>query len=222
VSRALSLTFDDGPDERWTRLVLAALDRAEVRATFFLVGERVLEAPATAREILAAGHEVQLHCHRHVRHTELSEREITEDAGMALAALAGIGARPTHWRTPWGVQTEATERVAEVLALGLVGWTIDTHDWRGDRVATMLAQAKRSFDGGGVVLMHDALGPGAVRRDCASTVELVGELVTAARAAGLTVGPLSLQRDDSASHVSSSSVRAPAPEPTLLVAGAGR
>jgi peptidoglycan/xylan/chitin deacetylase (PgdA/CDA1 family) len=222
VSRALSLTFDDGPDERSTRLVLEALDRAGVHATFFLVGERVLETPTTARAILAAGHEVQLHCHRHVRHTELSEREITEDAGMALAALAGTGARPTHWRTPWGVQTEATERVAEVLGLALVGWTIDTHDWRGDSAATMLAAATRGFADGGVVLMHDALGPGALRRDCASTVELVGGLVAAARASDLAVGPLSLQHDRSGSLSPDSHARAFAADPTLLAAGAER
>jgi peptidoglycan/xylan/chitin deacetylase (PgdA/CDA1 family) len=222
VLRPLSLTFDDGPDERSTRLVLDALDHAGVHATFFLVGERVLDSPATARAILAADHEVQLHCHRHVRHTELNEREITEDAGMALAALAGIGARPTHWRTPWGVQTEATERVAEVLGLALVGWTIDTHDWRGDSAAAMLADATRSLSAGGVVLMHDALGPGALRRDCASTAELVGGLVAAARAAGLAVGPLSLQRDGSGSHNSEAHGQACAADPTPVAAGAGR
>jgi peptidoglycan-N-acetylglucosamine deacetylase len=197
--------------------MLDALDRSRVQATFFLVGERVQATPAAAQEIVTAGHEVQLHCHRHVRHSELSEQEIAEDAHAALAALALIGAQPTHWRTPWGVQTDASACVADTLGLELVRWTIDTHDWRGDSAAAMLAEVKRSFSDGGVVLMHDALGPGALRGGCANTVELVEGLVAAAREAGLGVGPLSLQRRDWSGHSQPS-----ASASRLTPVGAGR
>jgi peptidoglycan/xylan/chitin deacetylase (PgdA/CDA1 family) len=128
----LSLTFDDGPDEIGTPGVVGALRRSEARATFFMVGERAQAAPSLVRSVLAAGHEVQLHCHRHVRHTELSEAVIELDTDAALEALGTLGVRPTHWRTPWGVQTPATASVARSRGLKLVGWTLDTHDWRGD------------------------------------------------------------------------------------------
>jgi peptidoglycan/xylan/chitin deacetylase (PgdA/CDA1 family) len=189
----LSLTFDDGPDPRWTSRVLDALDRCGARATFFMVGVRILAAPAAARAVLAAGHEVQLHCHRHVRHTDLDEAEIERDTRAALAVLAGIGVRPTQWRTPWGVETAASARVARAHGLSLVRWTLDTHDWRGDRPEAMLANARPLLVDGDVVLMHDALGPGALRGDCENTVELVEGLVTAARNEGIGVGPLSLR-----------------------------
>jgi peptidoglycan/xylan/chitin deacetylase (PgdA/CDA1 family) len=189
--RHLSLTFDDGPDRHWTPRVLGALQQARLHATFFMVGERVLAAPAIARAVIEAGHEVQLHCHRHLRHTELSEGEIEQDTDAALVVLGRIGVRPTHWRTPWGVSTEATLRVASARGLKLVRWSIDTHDWRGDSAVTMLARARPMLADGGAVLMHDALGPGALRKGCGNTVELLGGLVAAARQQGLGVGPLS-------------------------------
>jgi peptidoglycan-N-acetylglucosamine deacetylase len=184
---SLSLTFDDGPDERWTYDVLDALARCGARATFFMLGECVHNAPATARAVVAAGHDVQLHANRHVRHSELAEREIELDTEYALRTLAGIGVCPTLWRTPWGVRTAATQTVAARHGLTLVDWTLDTYDWRGDLASAMLARASSQLTAGAVVLMHDALGPGALRGGCQNTVELIEPLVITARARGLRV-----------------------------------
>ncbi len=192
----LTLTFDDGPHEDWSARVVDVLRECGARATFFMVGERVREHPALVRTILDSGNQVQLHCHRHIRHTELSEPELEQDTCDGLAALAELGAHPTHWRTPWGVRTAATSRVAARHSLTLVNWTIDTHDWRGDRAATMLARARTQLTGGGVVLMHDALGPGALRTGCANTVDLLAPLIAAARREGLDVGPLASMASD--------------------------
>jgi peptidoglycan/xylan/chitin deacetylase (PgdA/CDA1 family) len=190
VSRTLTLTFDDGPEPVWSSRVVDELQRRDARATFFLVGERVRETPEQAREIVASGNEVQLHCHRHVRHSDLSETEIEQDTCEALSALAAVGVRPTHWRTPWGVQTADTLRVARRHRLRLVHWTIDTHDWRGDTAQEMLTRARSQLETGGVVLMHDGLGPGSRRDTCENTVQLIGPLVDAVRSEGLVVGPL--------------------------------
>jgi peptidoglycan-N-acetylglucosamine deacetylase len=207
VAHVLSLTFDDGPDAQWTLRILEELQRLRLRATFFMVGERVQAMPAIVGAAIEAGHEVQLHCHRHVRHTELSEDEIERDTDAALAALAQIGVCPTHWRTPWGITTNATLRVADARGLELVHWSIDTHDWRGDPAVAMLAQARPLLAGGGVVLMHDALGPGALRKSCENTVELLRGLVAAASEQELSIGPLSLQ---------STAVATPANENALI------
>jgi peptidoglycan/xylan/chitin deacetylase (PgdA/CDA1 family) len=178
------LTFDDGPDERWTPRVLEQLERCRARATFFVLGERVEAAPAVVRAVLDAGHEVQLHGYRHVRH-RLAEEQIELDTRAALDALAQVGVRPTRWRTPWGVVTSASERVAARHGLDLVHWTIDTHDWRGDPAPRMLAHARARLSEGAVVLMHDGLGPGALRSGCLNTLELLAPLIAAARARGL-------------------------------------
>jgi hypothetical protein len=75
--------------------------------------------------------------------------------------------------------------VAARHRLTLVHWTIDTHDWRGDPAHAMLARAREQLAAGAVVLMHDGLGPGALRSGCQNTVELLAPLIAAARALGL-------------------------------------
>jgi peptidoglycan/xylan/chitin deacetylase (PgdA/CDA1 family) len=189
--RSLALTFDDGPNDYWTPYILGVLAQAEASGTFFMIGECLRAARSAAQAVLDAGGELQLHCDRHVRHSELSEAEIEADTLRALDAFSELGVRPTLWRTPWGICTQATERVAARHGLSLVGWTIDTHDWRGDSVATMLAIARARFEHGGIVLMHDGLGPGSQRIGAQNTVELLLPLIAAARAEGLSIGSLS-------------------------------
>jgi peptidoglycan-N-acetylglucosamine deacetylase len=190
---ALSFTFDDGPEETWTPRVLEQLARCEVTATFFMVGEQVRAYPDLARAVLAAGHEIQLHCDRHIRHIELTEAELQLDTEMALDALATVDVRPQLWRAPWGTCTDASVRVAARVGLQLVRWSIDTHDWRGDQPRHMLADAHDQLADGGAVLMHDAIGPGARRAGCQNTIALLPALAAAARASGLALAPMQHQ-----------------------------
>jgi peptidoglycan-N-acetylglucosamine deacetylase len=190
VPRALSLTFDDGPDPTWTPQILRQLQRCDAAATFFMVGERVLAEPDLAHRVLAGGHDIQLHCHRHIRHTELTEAQLQHDSESAIAALESVGVRPRLWRAPWGVCTEATHRVAKRLGLQLVRWSIDTHDWRGDEPQEMLDHARSRLADGGAVLMHDALGPGARRAGAQNTLALLPALTAAARACGLLLAAM--------------------------------
>lgn len=173
----LYLTFDDGPDREWTPRVLEELERCGARATFFVIGERVRAAPQVLEAVHRAGHGLALHCDRHIRHSELDEAQIEADTSAALATLAEVGVRPALWRTPWGTRTPASERVAERHGLELVHWTFDTHDWRGDSAEEMLAAAAADLVADdAIVLMHDALGPGARRAGCQNTLALIAPL----------------------------------------------
>jgi peptidoglycan/xylan/chitin deacetylase (PgdA/CDA1 family) len=188
-----TFTFDDGPHPEWTPRVLAALELCGVKATFFAIGEHVEHTPGPARAVVDQGHDIELHCHRHIRHIDLSDRELREDTRAALAAFERAGLpRPTRWRAPWGICTEATEQVATELELELVHWTADSHDWRGDSSTEMLEALDAEIEGGAIVLMHDGLGPGALRAGAGQTVELIKPLSELARERGLRVLPLSL------------------------------
>jgi peptidoglycan/xylan/chitin deacetylase (PgdA/CDA1 family) len=186
----LALTFDDGPDPSGTPAVLCALRRAGTRATFFVIAGRAARHPGLLAAIRGAGHEVELHCGRHVRHTQATRSEIATDTREALAALRALGVAPRRWRTPWGVRAPWTGEVAAACGLELCGWSVDTHDWRGDAADAMLAAVGPALGPDAVVLMHDGIGPGARRRDCAQTAALIGPLVAAARGRVLRPGPV--------------------------------
>jgi peptidoglycan/xylan/chitin deacetylase (PgdA/CDA1 family) len=197
VKGICTFTFDDGPDPIWTPRVLAELDRCDVQATFFMIGERLVIHPDLARSVVEAGHDVELHCHRHIPHTELSNRQLESDTRSALSAFEQAGLpQPARWRPPWGIRTQATGLVSSRHALELVHWTIDTHDWRGDTSAEMLEASGVGLRDAAVVLMHDALAPGAQRAGCRETVGLIAPLATAAKECGLRISPLS-QTDSS-------------------------
>lgn len=184
---SVALTFDDGPDPVWTPIVLRRLARLGARATFFVVAPRALRHPRLVRAMRDGGHAVELHCWDHVRHSVRTRDDVERDTERALEALAGMGVAPGRWRTPWGDTAEWTAAVAGERGLALTGWTIDTHDWRGDTAERMLDAARPGLLPGGVVLLHDGIGPGATRADCLQTVLLLEPLCAAARSAGLDV-----------------------------------
>jgi peptidoglycan/xylan/chitin deacetylase (PgdA/CDA1 family) len=186
----LHLTFDDGPSPEWTPVVLAALARVGARATFFVLGQHARRHPDLVRATVAGGHGVQLHADRHDRHDRLTREEIDADADAALRALTDAGVQPTLWRTPWGRITDDTRAVAARRGLRLVGWDADTHDWRGDPAEAMLAAVRRDAPTGGIVLAHDALGPGVRRTGCEETVRFVTLVAAWAAERDLPLEPL--------------------------------
>jgi peptidoglycan-N-acetylglucosamine deacetylase len=186
----VALTFDDGPDRTWTPRLLELLRALDVRATFFPISPRVAAAPELLAQIRDDGHTIGLHCREHLRHSERDVKWLRDDTHAALAELAAAGVRPTLWRTPWGDTAPWTATVARQYGLRLIGWTVDTHDWRGDSTEKMLEDTRTQLVDGAIVLAHDGIGPGARRVGAAETIRYVERVVAYARARGLALEPL--------------------------------
>ena len=170
---ALALTFDDGPDETWTARLLDRLRALDARATFFPIAPQAAAHAELIARMGAEGHAVGLHCEEHIRHSDRDAAWLEDDTDRALERLAGLGVRPTFWRTPWGDTAPWSPRIASDRDLRLIGWTVDTHDWRGDSAAEMFEATRADLTDGAVVLAHDGLGPGARRSDAAATLDYV-------------------------------------------------
>lgn len=183
LAGSVELTFDDGPDPVWTPAVLAALSGSSLRATFFVIASRAAEHPQVVAAIRSGGHAIELHCHEHVRHTEVDREAIESDTRRALTTLAEFGITPRRWRPPWGDQAPWTEEIAAAHDLELCGWDVDTHDWRGDAAEAMLAAVGPELRAGAVVLLHDGLGPGARRQGCEETVRFTRMMAAESMAA---------------------------------------
>lgn len=186
----LALTFDDGPDERSTPALLDLLGRAGARATFFPIARRAQRHPELIARMLRDGHGVGVHCAEHVRHSSRGRSWGGRDADVALRSLRELGAEPKLWRTPWGDLAPWSRTVAAERDLRIVGWDVDTHDWRGDHAEDMLAATSPGLAPGAIVLAHDGIGPGARRTDCAQTVAYARLVIESARETGLTLGAL--------------------------------
>jgi len=167
--RGYALTFDDGPHAEGTPSVLEILARTGTRATFFLVGEQVRRNPALAREVLAAGHGIGLHCHRHRNLLRLGPRQVREDIERARAAIEdATGASPALYRPPYGLPNAAALCLASRRGWRTLLWSHWGRDWEAR--ATPQSIAARATDGareGSVLLLHDADhygAPGSWRR----------------------------------------------------------
>jgi peptidoglycan-N-acetylglucosamine deacetylase len=187
---SLSLTFDDGPDPEGTPRLLDVLADAGARATFFPIAGRAERHPELIMRMQAEGHEVGLHCDEHVRHSTRGADWLRRDTGRALAALGRVGVRPRLWRTPWGDVAPWSAQVAAEHGLRLVGWTADTHDWRGDRAKNMYASLRGRLDNGAVILAHDGIGPGARRTGITETIEFVRLTIAHAKRSGIRLEAL--------------------------------
>jgi peptidoglycan-N-acetylglucosamine deacetylase len=184
----LALTFDDGPDPVWTERLLDVLAENGARATFFPIAQRAAACPALIDRIAADGHEIGLHCDEHIRHSERSMEWCRRDTARALDLLGSVGVRPMLWRTPWGDTAPWSAQVAHEHRLRIIGWTVDTHDWRGDSAEQMLCATKEELRDGAIVLAHDGIGPGARRADARETIEYVSRVAEHAYATGLELG----------------------------------
>jgi peptidoglycan-N-acetylglucosamine deacetylase len=190
-ANAVALTFDDGPHPEGTPRVLELLERAGAPATFFLAGEQVERRPALAAEIVAAGHEVAVHCHRHRNLMRVMPRGVCDDLDRAEAAIVDAASvRPRRYRPPYGILTSAALREARRRGWEVVLWRRDGGDWQAgtspERIAARLLGPAR---GGDVLLLHDAdfySAPGSWRRT-ADALALVLERIAAL---GMRVVPL--------------------------------
>jgi peptidoglycan-N-acetylglucosamine deacetylase len=175
------LTFDDGPHAQGTPAALDLLRAADVRATFFLVGEQVERSPGLAAEIAAAGHEVALHCHRHRCLLRLTPRQVRDDLRRAETTIAdATGQLPRRYRPPYGIFNAAALVLARAHGWEPLLWSKDGRDWHrratADSIAARATQGVRRSD---VILLHDAdhySAPGSWRQTVAALPRILEAL----------------------------------------------
>ena len=150
------LTFDDGPDARWTPRILDILAQANVCATFFVVGRFAREQVALVRRVAADGHELGNHTwsHRHPWTVLASTaREEVRDGAAAIADL--IGRAPKFFRPPHGRLRRCMIEEAERGGQTLVLWNRSAVDWGPLGSARRIVHRLSAAQAGDIVLMHD-------------------------------------------------------------------
>jgi peptidoglycan/xylan/chitin deacetylase (PgdA/CDA1 family) len=154
----VALTFDDGPHPQGTPAVLESLREAGAEATFFLAGEQVVKRPALVAEIVAAGHRVELHCHRHRNQLRLSPRSLLDDAERARAAIEDAGGQEvSDYRPPYGIFSAVGLRAIRGRGWRPVLWSRWGRDWAAKATPGSIARRLTSdVAAGDILLLHDA------------------------------------------------------------------
>jgi peptidoglycan/xylan/chitin deacetylase (PgdA/CDA1 family) len=155
--RELALTIDDGPDPEVTPRVLDLLDEHGIRATFFCIGERVSRHASLAREIVARGHAIENHSHRH-RHdfSLLGPRAFDRELDAAQRAIGDtIGTLPRFFRAPAGLRNVFLQGALERHGLRLASWTRRGFDTVRRDPARVARRLTAGLAAGDILLLHD-------------------------------------------------------------------
>lgn len=145
----IALTFDDGPHPILTPKILDILERYQVKATFFLVGENVKNYPNVVERILREGHELGNHTYTHDR-IDLDEIEACEKAIYELTDY-----KTKLFRPPEGFINRSIKSASSALGYDIILWSIDTRDWAHTPPALICEKVINAISSGSIILMHD-------------------------------------------------------------------
>lgn len=191
AKKKLAITFDDGPDTRWTPKILDILKEKQVPATFFIVGVAGSQAPELLKREYAEGHEVGNHTYTHPNFEEISHTQLRWELNLTQRLIESVlGVKSILFRPPYGIdhQPEYAEEVAQLpiaqdMGYVIVGQKVDPHDWKqvnGKQVpaSQILGNVLSDATEGNIVLFHDGGG------DRSQTVAALPEIIDALRAEG--------------------------------------
>ena len=167
--KELVITFDDGPDSRWTPTVLRILKQYHVPAAFFMVGLQIEKNLPVVKQVFDDGHTIGNHTFTHHNVAENSERRTYAELKLTRMLIESITGQSTVlFRAPYNADSDPTEREEiEPMILAsrrnyiFVGESIDPNDWEVGVTADQIY--KRVIDGvhrgdGHIILLHDAGG----------------------------------------------------------------
>ncbi|WP_341281098.1 polysaccharide deacetylase family protein [Paenibacillus sp. FSL H8-0537] len=180
--KLVALTFDDGPDSRYTPAILDILKKKGVKATFFVVGVQVKKDPDVLKRIVDEGHEIGNHTTHHKDLTKLTKSQIWEEITTTDKLIKdAVGFTPNLVRAPYGAVNSTVKQLMKEKGRELVSWNVDTRDWAGTSIAVMKQNISEHTKPGGIILMHSFGGKGIK-----NTVDMLPDVIDSLHKKGYT------------------------------------
>jgi cellulose synthase/poly-beta-1,6-N-acetylglucosamine synthase-like glycosyltransferase/peptidoglycan/xylan/chitin deacetylase (PgdA/CDA1 family)/spore germination protein YaaH len=165
----VALTFDDGPDPRWTPRILDVLETEKAPATFFVLGSEASKYPSILKRAYREGHEIGNHTWSHPDISRISARELRLELNTTERLFAAqLGVKPLLFRPPYAIDVEPEVdddarpiEVAQSIGYVTVGSRIDPLDWADAPRHTseqISADVIAGLEKGNIILLHDGGG----------------------------------------------------------------
>lgn len=156
TGRGIALTFDDGPDPKFTPQLLDLLKRYRIKATFFVLGAKAEQHPELIRRMHEDGHLVGIHNYSHRSNAIMSPWTVRQQLNRAAYTIENItGSKPLHYRPPWGVFNLFDFWLLQRYRIIL--WSVIVGDWvsaaGADRIKERLLEACKE---GAIIVLHDS------------------------------------------------------------------
>ncbi|MFL0198007.1 polysaccharide deacetylase family protein [Clostridium sp. WILCCON 0269] len=157
--KVIALTFDDGPDPRYTPKLLDVLKRNDIKCTFFVLAENAQKYPDIIKRIESEGHYIGLHSLKHMNAIFSLPYQTRKNLSKALNIMDNLGIEVKFFRPPWGIFNPLTNYYAEANNLKIILWSIHAMDWSRwvteDYIEKKLINNVKSGD---IILLHDGRG----------------------------------------------------------------
>ena len=185
-SNQVSLTFDDGPHPLTTPLLLASLKRADVKATFFVVGDGMKLYPELTHRIVQDGHTLANHSQYHYNLTRVAPSEYSKEIDACFQVIQSAGGK-REWsqtklfRPPGGGMNRSVMQYLYDNDVTLAWWSNNFGDWAPLPAWKIADYAKATMRPGDIFLLHEA---------GTSTPQAIPAIVKEARARGWEFVPM--------------------------------
>jgi len=157
--KVVAITFDDGPSPQWTPLILDELKKANVKATFFMLGEHVKKYPQVARRVAAEGHDIGNHTYSHHVLIYYKMDELESEIKEAEHIIRQVTGKTTvFFRPPKAWLTGEEKQKIKELGYQVVLWSLNSKDWVTFDDKYIIKYLLHHVRPGDIILFHDSGG----------------------------------------------------------------
>ena len=155
--KVVALSFDAAWGNEDTQTLIDILDKYDIHATFFVVGDWVDKYPESVKALSDAGNEVMNHSSHHAHFSQLNDSEIVSDITACNEKIAAVtGETPVLFRCPYGEYDDHVISAVNGMGMTAVQWDVDSLDWKGISADEIKSRVLKNISPGSIVLFHNA------------------------------------------------------------------